>query len=178
MTEIRVHGRGGMGAVTLVELLAKAAGLDGKYSQAFPAFGPERRGAPVKAFCRISDTPITTRAQIYNPDYIVVLDPSLLNLPDVSGRLKQESTIMVNSNKEIKAAGQQKIQAFDATKIAMEVLGRPIVNTAMLGAFARMTGLVTLESVRKVVEERFPAKTGEINRKLAEEAYNKFGGNE
>ncbi len=96
MIEVRIHGRGGQGAVTAVTLLAKAAGVEDKYSQAFPAFGPERRGAPVKAFCRISENPITTREQVYNPDYIIVLDPSLLFLPEIVEGIKPSSVVIIN----------------------------------------------------------------------------------
>ncbi len=177
MIEIRVHGRGGMGAVTLVEILAKAVGLDGKYSQAFPAFGPERRGAPVKAFCRISDRPITIRSQIYNPDYVVVLDPSLLNTQEVSGGLKEESSMVINSGKKIKPANpKQRTYTFDASKLAMQVLGKNIVNTAMLGVLAKSTGLVSLDSILKVMDERFEGRMAELNKKLVTDAYNKAGG--
>ncbi len=173
MIEIRVHGRGGMGAVTLVELLAKAAGYDGKYSQAFPSFGPERRGAPVRAFCRISGNPITLRSQIYNPDYVIVLDSGLLGLPEVSEGLKEDSTIIVNSGEQISTGNpNQRICCFDATKLALDMIGKNIVNTAMLGVFAKITRIVSLQSVLSVVEEKFPGKIGEMNKKLVEEAYN------
>lgn len=175
MIEIRFHGRGGQGAVTSAELLAKAAGLDEKYSQAFPAFGPERRGAPVRAFCRIDDQPILTRAQIYNPDFVVVLDPTLAGLPDVADGLKPESRILINSAIRLSVCGRP-AQSYDATCLAINTTGKPIVNTAMLGAFAAMTGLVSLESLKKAVAERFPGKVGESNVRMVEQSYNEFKG--
>jgi pyruvate ferredoxin oxidoreductase gamma subunit len=175
MIEIRGHGRGGMGAVTMMEILARAAGLDNRFSQAFPTYGAERRGAPVRAFCRISDEPITTRSQVYSPDYVIVLDPTLAELPDVSNGLKQESVVFMNSEKQFSVAGRE-AKTYNATGLALKILGKNIVNTAMLGAFIRMTGLVSLESLKQVIGERFPGKMGEVNKKLAEEAYNEFGG--
>lgn len=173
MIEIRFHGRGGQGAVTSAEILAKAAGLDNKYSQAFPAFGPERRGAPVRAYCRIDDQPITTRSQVYSPDYVVILDHTLNGLEEVSSGLKPESKILVNS-KDAEKVGQKEAIIFNATQLALDMIGKPIVNTAMLGAFAKMTGLVSLESLKRATGDRFPGKVGEANQKLVEEAYNKF----
>ena len=170
MIEIRFHGRGGQGAVTAAALLAKAAGYDDKYAQAFPAFGVERRGAPVKAFVRISEKPITLRTQIYNPDYVVVLDPSLIGLPEVLEGLKNESIIIVNSNDFHKNL-QYKLYSFDATSLALEILGKNIVNTAMLGVFARVTGLVSLESILRVIEAEFPEKLAEPNKLLVKRAY-------
>ena len=160
--------------MTSAELLAKAAGLDDRYAQAFPYFGPERRGAPVRAFCRIDDRPITTRSQVYSPDYVVVLDPTLAELPEVADGLKPESKILVNSEKPMNMRGKD-AKNYDATGLAMKALGKPIVNTAMLGAFAKMTGLVSLDSLKKAIGKRFPGKTGELNKQLVEEAYEKFG---
>jgi len=173
MIEIRFHGRGGQGAVTSAELLAKAAGLDNKFSQAFPAFGPERRGAPVRAFCRIDDQPITTRAQVYEPDYVVILDSTLADLPEVSDGLKPETKILVNSSSYLNV-GKTSTVSCDATKLAIEMIGKPIVNTAMLGSFAKMTGLVSLESLKKAVVNRFPGKVGDANKGLVEKAYEIF----
>ncbi|MBL7206074.1 MAG: pyruvate ferredoxin oxidoreductase subunit gamma [Candidatus Aenigmarchaeota archaeon] len=171
MIEVRVHGRGGQGGVTFVELLAKAAGLDGKYVQAFPSFGPERTGAPVKAFCRIDNIPVTLRSQIYSPDFVVVLDPSLLDLPEVIEGIKPETVIIVNSDKGIELNIKNKVYTIDATKLAMEILGRPITNTAMLGAFIKVLGLVKLESVLKTIDEKFPEKIAEPNKKLISQSY-------
>jgi pyruvate ferredoxin oxidoreductase gamma subunit len=175
MIEVRVHGRGGQGAVTAVTLLAKAAGAEDKHSQAFPAFGPERRGAPVKAFCRISEKPITTRAQVYSPDYVVVLDSSLLFLPEVSEGLKDSSVVIVNSSKDEGFELANKVHYFDATGLAMKLMGKDIVNTAMLGVFAKLSGLVGLESILKALEEVFPGKLLEVNKELVSQAYSGAG---
>jgi len=172
--EIRFHGRGGQGAVTSAEVLAKAAGLDNKFSQAFPNFGPERRGAPVRAYCRIDDQPITTRSQVYAPDYVVVLDHTLAGLAEVGEGLRPGSKTLVNSTNPVKA-GSANAVTYDATKLALELMGKPIVNTAMLGALANMTGMVSIGSLKKAVGNRFPGKVGEMNQKLVGEAYERFG---
>lgn len=170
MIEIRFHGRGGQGAVTAAALLAKAAGYDNKFSQGFPAFGVERRGAPVRAFTRISDEPITIRSQVYNPDYLIILDDSLAGLPEVKEGLKPESVIVTNGKVD-RAGFSNRVYSYDATSLALKVLGKNIVNTAMLGVFAKATGLVSLESVQKAVGDVFSGKPGELNRDLVKKAY-------
>ncbi|RLG25506.1 pyruvate ferredoxin oxidoreductase [Methanosarcinales archaeon] len=173
MKEIRIHGRGGQGSVTAAELLAVAAFEDGKYSQAFPSFGVERRGAPVVAFTRIDDKPIRIRSQVYEPDYVVVQDATLIDVVDVAGGIKKDGLIIINTEtgseklKDIPA----KVMAIDATKIAMDVIGRPIVNTVLLGAFAGATGEIRLESIKKAVGERFSGKVGEKNVAAVDAAY-------
>ncbi|GAG23944.1 unnamed protein product, partial [marine sediment metagenome] len=143
LIEIRWHGRGGQGAVTSTELVAQAAINEGKYAQAFPAFGAERRGAPVVAFIRIdSSRPIRVRAEIVEPDIVVVLDPSLLRVVDVTSGLKASGILVVNTPKEpeeiIKEFGLKwSLATVDATEIARELLGVPIVNTAMIGALLK-----------------------------------------
>lgn len=177
MIEIRFHGRGGQGAVTAAALLAKAAGYDNKFSQGFPAFGVERRGAPVKAFTRISDELITIRSQVYKPDYLIILDPSLSGLPEVKEGLKPGSVIVANG--EIGKSGfEQNIYSYDATSLALKVLGKDIVNTAMLGVFAKATGLVSLESVQRAIDDVFKGKSGELNKDLVKKAYDETEGNE
>ncbi len=175
MFEIRIHGRGGQGAVTAASLLARAAGLDGKYSQGFPAFGVERRGAPVKAFARISSRPITLRSQVYRPDYIIVLDPSLMGLPEIKQGLKKDSVIVVNDKLGEGAHGgdDYKTYRYDATSLALGVLGKNIVNTAMLGVFAKASGLVSIKSITEAIEKDFPGKIAEPNKRLVKEAYEK-----
>ena len=170
MIEIRIHGRGGQGAVTAAYLLAKAAGLDGKYTQAFPAFGVERRGAPIKSFCRISDKPITLRSQVYSPDYIIVLDPTLMDLPEISEGLNSNSVAVVNTKEH--QVLDQKTYSYNATSLALEVMGKNIVNTAMLGVFSKATGLVSIKSIEKTLEENFPSKLAGLNRTLVRKAYN------
>jgi len=160
LIEIRWHGRGGQGAVTSAELLAQAAINEGKYAQAFPSFGPERRGAPVLAFVRISNEPIRIRAEITEPDVVVVLDPSLLRMINVASGLKNEGTLVVNTRKsaeEIRAEFgiKWRLATIDATKIAQELLGVPITNTTMIGALIKATDVVDLESLVAPVNKRF-----------------------
>jgi pyruvate ferredoxin oxidoreductase gamma subunit len=179
MNEIRIHGRGGQGSVTAAELLAQAAFKDGKYSQAFPAFGVERRGAPVQAFCRISDEKIRTRAQIYFPDVIIVQDSTLLEVVDVFGGLKEDGVAVINTQKEAEDLGidhPARIVTIDATGLAIQHLGRPITNTTMLGAFTGATGLVGIQSLEEMILERFPGKLGENNVAAIREAYKHCGG--
>lgn len=177
MIEIRWHGRGGQGGVTSAELLAKAAYYDGfKGVQAFPYFGAERRGAPVKAFTRISDKEINVRSQIYEPDIVAVLDPSIIDLIDVTEGLKENGKIIINIDKppnELDINGH--VFTYDGTGIALKygllVAGLPVVNTTMLGAFAKATSLVKLETVQKVIREKWTGKVGDRNAEGAKEAY-------
>lgn len=171
MIEIRFHGRGGQGSVTAAEILAKAAFKDGKYVQSFPFFGVERRGAPVMAFTRIDDKPIDLRYQIYNPDYVLVLDDGLMNVVDVFSGIKDDSEIIINIPEEYKGTGEHNIYSIDATGIALELLGRNIVNTIILGYFAKKTQEVTIESLIEVIKETFPGKVGELNAKATQKAY-------
>ncbi len=174
MIEIRFHGRGGQGAVTAAEILAKAAFEDGKYCQAFPFFGAERKGAPVMAFSRIADKPIRRRYQVYNPDYVIVLDETLLEAVDVLSGLKEEGKVIINSKENVDLGKNVESYNIDATGIALEILGVPIVNTVMLGAFAGVTGVVTVDSIVKVTKETFPGKIGEKNAKAVEVAFEKI----
>ena len=179
MKEIRIHGRGGQGSVTAAELLAQAAFKDGKYSQAFPAFGVERRGAPVQAFTRIGDEKIRTRAQIYRPDIILVQDSTLLEVVDVFSGLIDDGIAIINTSKSADELGidhPAKIITIDATGVALKFLGRPITNTTMLGAFAGATGLVAIESLVAMIRDRFPGKLGEKNELAIREAYRLTGG--
>ncbi|MCX8117092.1 MAG: pyruvate ferredoxin oxidoreductase subunit gamma [Desulfobacterota bacterium] len=175
MIEIRFHGRGGQGAVTSAELLALAAIHEGKYAQAFPSFGPERRGAPVVAFCRISDEPIRVRANIYTPDIVVVLDASLLKIVNVAAGLKADGLIVTTSKeppekvKEFLKVGNR-IGVVNASKIALEILGLPITNTTMLGSVVKATGLVKKESFVPPFKERF-GRIAEKNIAAFERAY-------
>jgi len=175
MIEIRLHGRGGQGAVTSAELLALAAIIDGKHAQAFPSFGPERRGAPVVAFCRISDEKIKVRAVIDQPDIVLVLDPSLLRLVDVCHGLKADGILVTNtrhSPTEIKKelGIQHRLATVDATTIAREELGLPITNTTMLGALLKAGDLVDKESLKGCLKERF-GRLAERNINALERAY-------
>jgi pyruvate ferredoxin oxidoreductase gamma subunit len=173
MIEIRFHGRGGQGAVTAAEILAKAAFEDGKYSQAFPFFGVERRGAPVMAFTRIDESKVRRRYQVYNPDYVVVLDEGLVDAVDVFSGLKDGGVVVVNTAGDLSSEDFE-VHTIDATGIALEILGRPIVNTVMLGAFAGATGLVSIDSLIKIIKETFPGKIGDKNAEAARIAYEKM----
>ena len=152
MIEIRFHGRGGQGAVTAAEILAKAAFKDGNYSQAFPFFGVERRGAPVMAFTRIDDKPIDLRYQVYNPDYVLVLDDGLLNVVDVFSGIKDNTEVTINTT-EFKGSGEHEVYSIDATGIALDMLGRNIVNTIILGYFAKKTKLLVLTHYLKLLRK-------------------------
>lgn len=174
MLEIRLHGRGGQGAVTAGELLAKTAGAEGKWSQSFPKFGVERRGAPVQSYCRIDDKRIRLHQELYEPDLVVVLDASLLDAVDVTAGLKEGGKVIVNTNaspEELGLKGNFEVYTVDATTIAREKLGRPIVNTAMLGAFVKVTGVVGLEKLIHEVREHFGEKLGEKNAEAVKACY-------
>jgi pyruvate ferredoxin oxidoreductase gamma subunit len=160
MIEIRFHGRGGQGAVTSVELLALAAIEEGKFAQGFPSFGPERRGAPVLAFSRVDDKPLKLRCKIVSPDVVVVLDASLLRIQNPPADLKEGGIIVLNTPKSAAEVRQeygytQTLALVDGNKIAREVLGVPIVNTTMLGALLKATGIVRVESLEEPLRERF-----------------------
>ena len=177
MIEIRMHGRGGQGAVKASFVLAEAAFQGGKYVQAFPRFGVERRGAPVEAFTRIDDKPVQIRSQIYDPDGVIVLDPSLTEVVDITKGLKKGGWILINSDKkpEFYNFGDDfKVYTVDATEIAVQNrLGSrtaPIVNTAIVGAFAKLTGIVKIDAVFKGIESSIP-RSQEANKRAAKQAY-------
>lgn len=158
MIEIRIHGRGGQGSVTAAELIASAAFYDNKFSQAFPNFGVERRGAPVTAFARIDETCIRLRSQIYDPEYIIIQDQTLVESVDVFAGAKDGTVVLINTEKkvnEFKTPMGVKIKTIAATDIALEVIGKPIINTILLGAFAAITGQIQLKSVERAIRERF-----------------------
>lgn len=178
MTEVRFHGRGGQGAVVASEILATALFKEGKFVQAFPAFGVERRGAPVMAFLRFDSVPIRRRCQIYEPDHVVVLDPTLLLAVDVTTGLKPHGTVLINSEAPPESfAALQKflVATVPAGEIAVaHNLGtrtNPIVNTAILGAFARVTGFVSLETLLDAIAEKIPERQRERNQAAARAAY-------
>lgn len=158
--------------VTAARLLAEAAFLEGKYSQAFPFFGAERRGAPVLAFARFNDKEIRIRTQVYEPDYVIVLDPFLPEVVDVVAGLKQGGIIVLNSKKVVQFP-MVRTAFVDATAIATAILGAPITNTAMLGAFAKATGIVELKSITEAIKGYFSAKLAEKNVMAVKEAYEK-----
>ncbi|MDY6964815.1 MAG: pyruvate ferredoxin oxidoreductase subunit gamma [Halobacteriota archaeon] len=175
MKEIRIHGRGGQGAVTLAELVALAAIDGGKYAQSMPSFGPERRGAPVLAFLRINDEHIKVRAEISEPDVVVVLDPGLLHIIDVTSGLKEGGTVLINTKRsedEIRSdfGIKSRLGLVNATEIAREVLGVPITNTTMIGALLKATEIVKKDSLVEPLKHRF-GPIAEKNIKAMETAY-------
>jgi len=197
MKEIRFHGRGGQGAVSASNILANSAFIEGKYVQSFLLIGAERRGAPIMAYTRIDDKPIRNRSQIYFPDYVIVLDADLVGLVDVANGIKSSGIILINSDKkssdfqfsfrrlgspsgftEEQSRSDVKVVSIDVTSIALKYkLGNPtapIVNTSILGAFARVSGVVGLDSLLATIREYAPAKPAE-NALAAEEAYKKAG---
>jgi pyruvate ferredoxin oxidoreductase gamma subunit len=176
MISIRIHGRGGQGSVTAAELIAAAAFYDGKSSQAFPNFGVERRGAPVTAFVRIDDNFIRLRSQVYNPDYVIIQDPTLIGGVDVFAGLKKDGVAIINTDKDEETKGVNTM-AVPAVDIAIEIIGRPIVNTILLGAFAGRSGLISLKSVEKAISEQFSKEIAAKNI-LAARAGFKLGKNQ
>jgi len=180
LKEIRIHGRGGQGSVTAADLLAHAAFMEGKWVQAFPYFGAERRGAPVKAFARISDKPILVHSQVYNPDYVIVLDHAIYKVVDVTEGLKKDGIIVINTTKKPEELGlkDRHIATVDATGIALQlsllVAGLPVVNTSIVGAFAKATDEVKLASVLKAIKETWSGSAGEKNARAAELAYERL----
>ena len=176
MLEVRFHGRGGQGAVTSAEIIAQAAIKQGMSAQAFPSFGPERRGAPVQAFLRLSDKPIRLRSKVYKPDSVLILDPTLVESANPTAGLKKGGYIVINSNKSVEELKRtfpgQNIVAVDATKIAKEELGVPITNTTMLGALVLATKAVDLNALEEPVRNRFGAAGGQKNINAYTRAYN------
>ena len=174
--EVRFHGRGGQGAWTASLLLAQAGLNEQKNIQSFPAFGPERAGAPITAFTRISDEQIQIHSSVYEPDVVVVLDPTLLG-PAVADGIHKDTKLIVNTSNSaeevLKTLGLEGIETWtvDATTLAIDVLGRPITNTAMLGSVVKATGVVKLDSIIDVVKARFEGKISELNAQLVERAY-------
>jgi len=161
MEQIRIHGRGGQGVVTAAELIALAAFYEGRQAQAFPNFGVERTGAPIQSYVRLSDQPIITREQIYAPTILIIQDATLLNTVDVFAGADKNTRIIINAPKNIWAnlkVPAKNIYLSPATEIALNIFGKNIVNTVILGALAKYTGLVSLESLKKAITEKFRDK--------------------
>ncbi len=178
MLEFRWHGRGGQGAWTASELLARTAISEGKYIQSFPEFGPERMGAPVTAFTRISTEPIRLHCAVYDPDVVVVLDNTLLKaVPVTAGINQKDDIIIINSAEEpakvradLKLA-TGKLWTVPATEIALKILGAPITNTALLGAVAKATGIVSMDGIEQTLKGKFRADLAEKNLAVIKQAY-------
>jgi pyruvate ferredoxin oxidoreductase gamma subunit len=176
LQEIRWHGRGGQGGFTAARLLGMAASLyENYYVQAFPSFGPERRGAPVLGFTRIDSEPIHDHSKVYRCDYVVVLDESLLDVVDVREGLQPDGVLLINSGKDgshFAAASKHRVYTIDASSIAQEVLQQPVVNTAMFGALVAVSGLVSLEAALRAVELTLPEAIWEKNQQVVNHAFN------
>lgn len=174
MKEMRFHGRGGQGTVMGAEMLAYAFILEGKYASCFPSFGPERRGAPVAAFLRFDDKPIRETHQIYEPDCIIVLDPFQTKLPTVFNGLKDKGIAILNTPRQTLEncpSALSVVGLVDATSLALEEIGRGIVNTCMLGVIARVTGWVSLNSVISSLENYFHGELLKTNARLVKRGY-------
>ena len=164
MIEVRWHGRGGQGAKTAAQLLAEAAIEEGRYGQAFPEYGPERTGAPVRAFTRISDDKIVLHSPVKSPSLVIVLDQTLLDTVDVTEGMPEDATLIINTPQlpeEIRKKinlGPRKLITLNASQIAQETIGRPIPNTVMLGAFLRATGMLNLDTLVEGINHKFSKK--------------------
>lgn len=172
--EVRFHGRGGQGAVTGVRILATALYYEGKFTQGIPMYGTERRGAPVVSFLRVGDSRINERDLVHEPDIVVVLDPLLGRTVPVTDGLKKGGLVLINhpkSGTETGLGGKFRVATVDATKVAMEEIGRPITNTAILGAFAKVTGIVSLDSIEKAIKEQWSGRIADMNIRAVRKAY-------
>src|SRR5512134_2560884 len=180
MFQVRIHGRGGQGVVTAAEMLSAAAFIEGRHAQAFPSFGSERTGAPVVSFCRLDDRETRVREPISEPDALIVQDPTLLHQVDVFSGLRPDGYILINSGRSFADLGladllerfrRERLLTVPATELAREHLGRPIPNAALIGGFAALSGLISLDSVVAAIGERFPGKLGERNGAAATAAF-------
>ncbi len=180
MFQIRIHGRGGQGVVTGAEMLSIAAFEQGRHAQAFPSFGSERTGAPVVAFCRIAEREIRLREPVMAPDALIVQDPTLLHQVDVFQGLQPEGYVLINSARGFDELGvgefarrfrRERLLNVPASEIAKTHLGRPLPNAALLGGFAAISGLITLEAVAKAIRDKFSGAVAEANVAAATEAF-------
>jgi pyruvate ferredoxin oxidoreductase gamma subunit len=180
MLQIRIHGRGGQGVVTAAEMLSIAAFGQGRHAQAFPSFGSERTGAPVVAFCRIDDREIRLREPILAPDVLIVQDPTLLQQVDVFQGLQPDGYVLINSKRSFdelelgdiaRRFRADRLSTVPATEIALKHIGRPLPNAVLLGSFAALSGLITLDAVALAIREKFHGKVADTNIAAATEAY-------
>jgi len=178
--EVRIHGRGGQGVVTAAELLSVAAFDEGRHAQAFPSFGSERTGAPVVSYCRFSDREIRTREPIAEPDAVVIQDATLVHQVDLFAGLTADGYVLVNTSRRFDELGldeyvldlrPERLVTCPATELALEHLGRPLPNAALLGGFAALTGQVSLGAISRAIEERFDAGVARRNVAAATAAY-------
>jgi pyruvate ferredoxin oxidoreductase gamma subunit len=180
MFQVRIHGRGGQGVVTAAEMLSVAAFIEGRHAQAFPSFGSERTGAPVVAFCRIDDKQIRAREPIAEPDALIVQDPTLLHQVNLFEGLGPDGYILINTERTFEELGMgdfvrqfrpERLLTVPATELAREHLGRPIPNAVLLGGFAALSGLVSIDSVAQAIREKFSGRLADGNVAAAEAAF-------
>jgi pyruvate ferredoxin oxidoreductase gamma subunit len=180
MFQVRIHGRGGQGVVTGAEMMSIAAFLGGRHAQAFPSFGSERTGAPVVAFCRMDDKEIRLREPIMQPDAIIIQDATLLHQVDVFGGLNKDGFILINTTRSfvelglgefVKGFQPDHLLTVPASELAMKHVGRPVPNVPLLGAFAALGGLISLEAVKQAIDDKFSGAVALGNKAAAEEAY-------
>jgi len=180
MLQIRIHGRGGQGVVTAAEMLSIAAFEQGRHAQAFPSFGSERTGAPVIAYCRIDDAPIRLREPILAPDVLIVQDPTLLHQVDVFQGLQPDGYVLINSRRSFHDLGladieqryrRERLVTLPASEIALRNVGRPLPNAVLLGGFAALSGLVSLDAVEHAIRAKFAGKVADNNVAAAAEAF-------
>jgi pyruvate ferredoxin oxidoreductase gamma subunit len=180
MLQIRIHGRGGQGVVTAAEMLSLAAFEQGHHAQAFPSFGSERTGAPVVAFCRIDSQEIRLREPVLAPDVLIVQDPTLLHQVDVFQGLKPDGYVLINTRRSFDELGladitqrfrHERLTTVPATEIALRILGRPLPNAVLLGGFAALSGMVSLDAVEHAINHKFSGKVAQSNVAGAREAF-------
>ena len=180
MFQVRIHGRGGQGVVTAAEMLSIAAFAQGRHAQAFPTFGSERTGAPVISFCRIDDEPIRVREPIAEPDALIVQDPTLIHQVDLFAGLADDGYVLLNSSRSFEELGLEDVAAklrperrmtLPATEIAREEIGRPLPNAVLLGGFAALSGIVSIDSVADAIKKKFGGSVAEKNARAARRAY-------
>jgi pyruvate ferredoxin oxidoreductase gamma subunit len=180
MFQVRFHGRGGQGVVTAAEILSMAAFSEGRHAQAFPSFGSERMGAPVVSFCRIDGHPIRTREPVMAPDALVIQDVTLIHQVDLFAGLSAEGYVLVNTSERFDELGfgeffnqfhPDRLLTCPATELALEQLGRPLPNAAMLGGFAALTGKITIDAIDAAIRQRFSGTPGERNVAAARAAF-------
>ncbi len=188
LIEVRFHGRGGQGVVTAADILAVAGFKEGYWTLSFPMFGAEKRGTPVVSYLRLSDRQIVERDEIYNPDYVVVLDPTVIGPVRVEAGIKEGGMIIANYPKTAEELRKEhfsnlnssvKVLTINATKMAIDILGRPITNTVMVGAFAGATKLIKLSTLKETVYEWFEKKGEDLanrNVEIVEKAYREMEG--
>ena len=180
MFQVRIHGRGGQGVVTAAEMLSLAAFDEGRHAQAFPSFGSERNGAPVVSFCRIDDRPIRLREPVAAPDALIIQDPTLLHQVKVFDGFAKDGYLLINSKRSLTELGiaeylaslpPSHVAVLPATELALKHVGRPVPNVPLLGAFAALGGLISLDAVQAAIREKFKGAVAQGNMDAAREAY-------